>query len=178
MFKNSICEYQNRLKYGNNTYRGNTSGGIIRDFLNFTYKSKNGLFVDPMQGGGTSKDVAKAMKIRYQGLDLKSGFNIVHDDLGATLKEKAETIFCHPPYWKMIKYSNHPDDLSNTETLDEFLKKLQLAMMNVFDALKPGGMYGVLMGNWRSKGTYYPLCALTLAVCPGHSAGCPYSISA
>ena len=119
-----------------------------------------------MQGGGTSADVAKEKGIRYVGLDLKSGFNIIKDDLGHKLGEQAETAFCHPPYWQMIKYSDHPDDLSNG-TLEQFLQKLQLAMMNVYDALRPGGMYGVLMGNYRSQGTYYPLCSLTLSVCPG-----------
>lgn len=166
MFKNSICEYQNRLQFGNNQYRGNTSGGIISDFLDFAHRTPSGLFVDPMEGGKTSADVAEKKGIRYKGFDLKSGFNIIRDDLGQRLGEQADTIFCHPPYWQMIKYSNHQDDLSNG-TLDEFLKKLQLAMMNVYDALTPGGMYGILMGNWRSKGTYYPLCSLTLTVCPG-----------
>ena len=166
MFTHSICQYPDRLKYGDNRYRGNTSGGIIKDFLEFSHRQANGLFVDPMQGGGTSADVAKEKGIRYKGLDLKSGFNIVRDDLGSTLGEYAETAFVHPPYWGMIKYSDHPDDLSNG-TLEEFLQKLQLAMMNVFDAIRPGGMYGILMGNWRTKGMYYPLCSLTLTVCPG-----------
>jgi len=166
MFVNSICEYKQRLSYGDNQYRGNTSGGIVSDFLDFAHRNPNGLFVDPMEGSGTSKDVAAARGIRYKGFDLKSGFNITRDDLGTRLGESAASIFCHPPYWRMIEYSKHPDDLS-TGTLDEFLQKLQLAMMNVFDALKPGGRYGILMGNWRSKGTYYPLCSLSLTVCPG-----------
>lgn len=166
MFVKSICEYQDRLHYGNNRYRGNTSGGLISDFLDFAHRDKNGLFVDPMQGGATSKDVAIEKGLRYVGLDLKTGFNLTKDDLGKRLGERAESIFCHPPYWQMIQYSNHPDDLSNG-TLDEFLQKLQLAMMNVYDALRPGGMYGVLMGNYRTQGNYYPLCALTLSVCPG-----------
>lgn len=166
MFKHSICEYKDRLNYGNSLYRGNTTGGIVADFLDFAHRDNNSLFVDPMQGGGTSADVARAKGIRYKGYDLRSGFNIVKDDLGKALREPAGTIFCHPPYWKMIKYSTHPDDLSNG-TLEEFLSKLQLAMMNVYDALRPGGMYGVLMGNLRSEGTLYPLCSLTLTVCPG-----------
>lgn len=166
MFNGSVCEYKTRGNYGNNHYRGNTSGEIIRDFLAFAHKNRGGLFADPMQGGGTSGDVAAAMGIRYKGLDLKTGFNILRDDLGAELGESAESIFCHPPYWKMIQYSNHGDDLCGG-SLDDFLRNLQLALMNVYDALRPGGMYGVLMGNYRQQGEYYPLCALTLAVSPG-----------
>lgn len=85
MFKGSICEYKNRGTFGNNQYRGNTAGGIIRDFLEFAHKDRTGLFADPMQGGGTSADVAKDMGLRYKGLDLKTGFNILRDDLGAAL---------------------------------------------------------------------------------------------
>lgn len=167
MFQGSICEYKNRQAFGRSDYRGNTTGGIISDFLDFSHHNRDGLFVDPMVGGGTSRDVASEKGIRFKGFDLHSGFNIVRDDLGAQLHgERAESIFIHPPYWQMIRYSDHPDDLSNG-TLDEFLKKLQLAMMNVFDALRPGGMYGVLMGNWRRKGFYHPLCALTMMICPG-----------
>lgn len=166
MFTGSLCEYKKRQDYGDSQYRGNTSGGIIKDFLQFAHRDQEGLFADPMQGGGTSAAVAKEMGLRFRGLDLKDGFNILRDDLGARLGERAETIFCHPPYWQMIRYSQNPDDLCNG-TLDEFLKKLQLALMNVYDALRPGGMYGVLMGNYRSKGVYYPLCSLTLTVCPG-----------
>lgn len=174
MFRNSVCEYKDRMHYGNNLYRGNTSGGIIADFLQFAHRDPKGLFADPMEGGGTSRDVAKEMGIRYKGLDLKNGFNIVRDDLGKALGEYAQSIFVHPPYHQMIQYSGavwgaapHPDDLSNCASITDFLQKLQLAMMNIFDALKPGGMYGVLMGNWRTKGTYYPLCSMTLTVCPG-----------
>ena len=166
MFTGSLCEYKNRGNYGSNQYRGNTAGGIVRDFLEFAHKNRGGLFADPMQGGGTSGDVAAAMGIRYKGLDLKTGFNILQDDLGAALGEAAETIFCHPPYWNMIQYSNRQADLSNG-TLEEFLQKLQLALMNVYDALRPGGMYGVLMGNYRRQGEYYPLCSLTRAISPG-----------
>lgn len=166
MFQQSICSYAKRLNYGDSRYRGNTSGGIIKDFLQLRHRNPKGLFVDPMQGGGTSRDVAAELNIPYKGLDLKSGFNIIKDDLGQALGQSAETIFCHPPYWQMIRYSSHAEDLSNM-TLDKFLENLHLAMRNVYDALRAGGSYAVLMGNYRSKGTYYPLCSMTLSICPG-----------
>lgn len=167
MFQNSVTEYKIRGSYGDASYRGNTSGYIVRDFLQLAHRDLNGLFCDPMEGGKTSRDVAKEMNIRYQGFDLKTGFNILKDDLGTALGEYAESIFSHPAYFNMITYSSNPDDLSQNATLNEFLKKLQLAAMNIYDALRPGGMYGLLMGNWRKNGVYYPLCSLMLSICPG-----------
>lgn len=167
MFKNSICEYKNRGNYGNSNYPGNTSGKLIADFLGFAHRNKKGLFADPMAGGYTSRDIAKELGLKYKGLDLKQGFDIVNDDLGHELGEAAESIFCHAPYWQLIKYSNDARDLSNAKTLDDFLSKMQLAMMNVYEALRPGARYGVLMGNWRKNGNYYPLCSLMPSICPG-----------
>lgn len=174
MFENSVVEYKDRGPYGNNRYRGNTTGFIVKDFLEFVHSDKSALFVDPAEGGGTSRDVATEMGIRYRGLDLRDGFNLIKDDLHGTLGEQPQTVFFHPPYAGMIKYSGNmwgskpdPDDLSQCNSVDDFLEKLQAAMANIYDALKTGGHYAVLMGNWRKSGTYYPLCSLVELFAPG-----------
>jgi hypothetical protein len=166
-FQRSIASYPDRGPYGSPKYRGNTTGRIIHDMLEFCHPSRDLLFADPAEGGGTSRDVAAEMGIRYTGMDLQSGFNILRDDLAAHLGECAQTIFFHPPYWGMIKYSDSEEDLSNAKSLEEFLEKIQLAAMNIYDALAGGGHYAVLMGNWRKRGTYYPLASLLETILPG-----------
>ena len=47
----AFVEYQERMLYGNSRYRGNTSGGIIRDFLEFAHHSQNGVIRRPNAGG-------------------------------------------------------------------------------------------------------------------------------
>ncbi|AJY53192.1 hypothetical protein [Halomonas sp. KO116] len=172
MFANSICSYPDRGHYGNSRYRGNCSGHIIKDFVE-TYRTRqDGLLVDPSVGGGTSKDVATEMGVRFFGTDLHQGFNLLRDDLLTAAGEEANLCFWHPPYWSMINYSGNqwgePNkwDMSRME-LEEFIEALQLSLLNIHDACEEGGHYGILMGNLRKAGSYYNLSSLVERVSPG-----------
>lgn len=57
----SIVSYRNRGPYGNSKYRGNCSGYLIADLLDY-YQPKR--FVEVFAGGGTGADVAKSKAIR------------------------------------------------------------------------------------------------------------------
>lgn len=176
MFKSSVVSYQNRGRWGDPKYRGNCSGHLVRDFLQSYHPSPSALFVDPSQGGCTSMHVSNELGIRYKGLDLSTGFNLVTDDLFHALNERPQTVFWHPPYWKCVTYSGesgmwgdtvHPFDLSASRTLEEFLGYAQIAISNIYDALASGGVYGLLIGNWRSNGRYYNLSSMLERFCPG-----------
>lgn len=171
-FSGSVVEYPQRGPYGKPSYRGNTTGLIVEQFLH-TYHDPDELFFDPCEGSGTSGDVARALGIRYRGFDLKDGFDSTRDDLLDALGEPAGSSFCHPPYGGLIAYSQdvwgseqHEADLS-VRDVDEFLERLQAMLQNVYRALKPGGHYGLLLGNWRRNGRFSPLPALSTRVAPG-----------
>lgn len=172
MFKSSVCSYPGRGQYGDNKYRGNCTGHIIKDFVESYLGRQDGLFADPSIGGGTSADVARELGLRFKGADLNQGYNILTEDFRSFLSEEANIIFWHPPYWNMILYSGNqwgaPDrwDLSRM-MLPEFLESLELAIMNIHDACENGGHYGVLMGNLRRNGEYYNLSSLVERVSPG-----------
>jgi len=51
--------------------------------------------------------------------------------------------------------------------LQDFTEALELALMNIHDAVERGGVYGILMGNMRRKGEYYNLSSLVERVAPG-----------
>src|SRR5689334_1475199 len=68
----SIHATPGRGNYGDPGYRGNCSGLLIKDLLVF-YGARRVL--DPMQGGGTCRDVCSELGIAYEGRDLKSGFD-------------------------------------------------------------------------------------------------------
>lgn len=173
MFKTSVCSYPARGEFGNNKYRGNCTGHIIKDFIGSYMTNPNGLFADPSIGGGTSVDVAKHLGINFKGTDLHQGFNLLTDDFSEYLQGKANLIFWHPPYWDMLNYSGkewgtepHKWDLSHM-SLDEFLQALELALMNIHDACEDNGHYGILMGNLRRKGVYYNLSSMVERLAPG-----------
>ena len=179
-FTHSVVSYPNRGSYGDNKWRGNCSGHIIKQAVS-TYmdvNNKNALFVDPSMGSDTAGDVAREVGVRYKGLDLHSGFNLLRDDLLTTLQEEAQFIWWHPPYHSMIKYSRdvwaekkpHPDDLSECESVSDFLEKSQIAMMNMYDALPANGngTYCVLIANMRKNGKYYDLSGMLQRAAPGN----------
>ncbi len=178
-FASSVVSYPQRGKWGNARWRGNCSGHIIKDALGsyFNWKNPDALFVDPSEGSGTSGDVARELGVNYKGLDLHSGFNLLRDDLLESIGQPADMIFWHPPYHSMIEYSKnvwgdgtpHPDDLSNCESISEFIEKSQLAMMNMYDALANEGRstYCILIGNMRKDGQFYDLAGMLQRVAPG-----------
>jgi len=178
MFNGSVVSYPNRGRWGNNKYRGNCSGHIIKDFIETYHGTGNGLFVDPSVGGGTLQDVASDMGVRFQGLDLRDGFNLLTDSLVNAIGEKARTIFWHPPYHDMVKYSGtadkgiwgdepHKYDLSRQPSLSEFIEGCAVAFQNIYEALENGGHYGILIGNQRKQGRYYNLSGMLERFCPG-----------
>src|SRR3954447_2215477 len=73
----SIHATPGRGEYGDPHYRGNCSGLLIRDLLSY-YKPKRVL--DPMEGGGTCRDVCRELGIAYEGRDLRTGFDATRSE--------------------------------------------------------------------------------------------------
>jgi hypothetical protein len=163
-FRESIVSYPERGPWGDARYRGNCTGFIVRSFLATYHPSRDSLFVDPMEGSGTSRHVASDLGIRYAGFDLRDGFDATRDDLFSRTGEKAASIWLHPPYANMLKYSGrvwgecpHDSDLSWAKDIGAFSSMLVAVLRNVYRALEPGGHYGVLMGSLRRRGKYFDL---------------------
>jgi len=79
-----------------------------------------------------------------------------------------------PPYWDMLKqsqskrnigsgkhlksnYSQDRYDISNSETLEIFLKSLMQVLASVHSVLKPDGRALIVTGDYRRQGKYIPL---------------------
>jgi hypothetical protein len=151
--KSNIVSYPERGPWGNSKYRGNTSGWLIKDLIEF-FKPKSVL--DPMQGSGTTRDVCRELGIEYDGFDLKDGFDALTSQLPA---KRWDLIFLHPPYWDIIKYSDDPRDLSNCKTFEEYIQKLFTIIDRLREYLTDNGVLVVQIGDIRKHGEYYPLGA-------------------
>lgn len=152
---NSILSYPDRGKYGNRNYRGNCSGHVIADLLNY-YKPKK--VVEVFSGGGTGKDVCDSLGITNSvHLDLNNGWNALTDDMPTG----SDFVFSHPPYWDIINYQsfngNHPDDLSLNISYDEFITKLNQVNAKIYQSLQNGGRHAFLVGDVRKRGQYYQI---------------------
>lgn len=164
----SIVSYPNRGNYGNSQWRGNTSGHLIKELIQFASLNtktnmNNFLFVDACEGSGTSGDVCNELNCQYVGLDLHKGNDFTKDSILTSLSREADTVFTHPPYAEMVQYSGKQygneiikSDLSNPNiSKEEFLEKSQLMLLNQRDATREGGLYSTLIGDMRKKGQFW-----------------------
>lgn len=171
----SIASYFARGKYGSNSWRGNCSGLLIKDLLEY-YKPDT--FGDLAVGSGTSIEVAKDLGYTkantvFSDLNPKyGGVDISSDDLDFPLMD---FIFFHPPYYvfpgsSMPVYSGkeadgkgmwgneiNPHDGSRISDPIEFKKWFDCCNANLYRLLKKGGRMAVLMGDSRYKGKYYSM---------------------
>lgn len=153
----SVVSYPRRCpEWGSNAFRGNCDGTLFRDLV-LRYQATS--VADPMMGSGTTKDVIRSLNrtrsqpIGYWGGDLSLGFDLTRHPLPG----KFDFVWVHPPYWNIIRYSDHANDLSTEPDYQTFLALLELCLFRCFAALVPQGRLAVLVGDVRRKGRYYPL---------------------
>lgn len=156
----SIVSYENRGNYGDSKYRGNCTGYIIKDLINYLYpNSKPKKFVEVFSGSGTGADVAKELEINNSvHLDLNNGWDALIDEIPTA----SDFIFSHPPYWDIVSYekqrgSYNANDLSNQMSYDEFIKKLNIVNEKIYHSLLYGGRHALLIGDVRKQGKYYSI---------------------
>lgn len=178
MFSSSVVSYGENgrdKRYGKSSYRGNTDGGIVKDFLDFL-KIKYGKEVescsDYMSGSFTTKDVCEERGIKGVWTDLSQGFNMLLDT--CPIPDHPQSIFWHPPYSSLIQipyagkewddkefmrkfgYDPKPYDLGRMDW-DEFVKAMNYCCLKMFASMETGGRMGILMGDIRRKGKYYSM---------------------
>lgn len=164
MLTSTIVSYPDRdNRYGSNKYRGNCSGLLIKDLLEFytnIYDIKK--VFDPMAGSGTTKDVCKELGIENLCLDLNpawGGFDALNDEI----PESSDFIFWHPPYFDIVKYSGvmygqaDPRDLSRCKDYQEFIKKLDKIQAKLITSLRKNGRIAILVGDLKKKGLLFSM---------------------
>lgn len=160
--KGSVVSYPERGPYGKTNYRGNCTGEIIKDLLTFYKPTK---WLECYAGSGTGLDVAKSLGITNSvHLDLNpqfGGFDLLTDEFPTGY----DFCFSHPPYWTMIPYSNfeyklptnepHQNDISHTESYEDFIKQLDKINLKVYQSLVNGGRHALLISDIKKNGKYY-----------------------
>jgi len=171
----SFVAYPARGQGGNSNYRGNCSPKIITDLIKYVLGHKRYYgrdtegftLLDPMSGSGSSRAAADQCGVRSVLYDLNpeapeglGGWNALTDDV----RHDADLIFAHPPYHSIIQYSGHvwgdaahPDDLSQCDTYDEFIYKLNYVVQKLYMALRRDGRLAVLVGDIRFQGSFYSI---------------------
>lgn len=168
----SVHATPGRGPYGDPGYRGNCSGLLIRDLLRFY---RPGRVLDPMEGGGTCRDVCRELGIGYEGQDLKRGFDATRPEHFAGLG-RFDFIWMHPPYFQMVRYNpEDPRCLSNAETPGNFTGRMRSVLRNCRGVLTPRGRLAILIGDGKHEGQYLglPFRVMNAAVAEGYWLAAP-----
>lgn len=77
-------------------------------------------------------------------------------------QQRVQLVILHPPYHDIIIFSDHPDDLSNAPSLDDFLARMGMVIERVAVVLDRGRMLVLVIGDKYTEGEWIPLGFLTM----------------
>ncbi len=82
--------------------------------------------------------------------------------LAAHGARSAQLAILHPPYHDIIHFSDDPRDLSNSPSIEEFLRLMGRVVENVAPALERGRYLALVIGDKYARGEWSPLGFLTM----------------
>jgi hypothetical protein len=77
-------------------------------------------------------------------------------------REQLQLIIMHPPYHDIIKFSDNPQDLCNSPTLERFLEGFGCVVRSSYGLLEDNRFLVVVIGDKYGKGEWVPLGFLTM----------------
>ncbi|WP_455484991.1 TRM11 family SAM-dependent methyltransferase [Eubacterium sp.] len=181
----SLWIFDKRDKSGvhNASYHGNFVPQIPNQLFR-RYTKKGDWILDPFTGGGTSLIEAQRLGRNSIGIELQEdvakntqellleeknpdtkGKIIIGDsrtvNIGEKLQQlgidKVQFIIYHPPYWDIIKFSDNENDLSNCETLNDFLDSFGQVIDNTSQYLEKNRYCAVVIGDKYANSEIVPL---------------------
>lgn len=167
----------------NAKYHGNFVPQVPRQLFS-RYTKKGDWILDPFMGSGTSLIEAQRMGRNSIGIELQekvaeevaNRIRLEHnpacstniftgDSANVNMFElthglginKYQFVIFHPPYWDIIKFSDNENDLSNSNTLDEFLNRFGNIIDNTTQLLEKNRYCALVIADKYADSQLMPL---------------------
>jgi hypothetical protein len=170
-------------------YWGNFIPQIPNQFLR-RYTKKGEWVLDPFLGSGTT--LIECRRLGRNGIGIELQPEVVNLAKGILSKEKnphkikteiiigdstglnfvtelkkikcksVQFLILHPPYWDIIKFSKRKNDLSNAESVDDFLKMFGNIIDRTCPVLDKERYAAVIIGDKYCSGEWIPLGFYTM----------------
>lgn len=175
-----------------NSFHGNFVPQIPDNLIR-RYTEEGDVVLEPFCGSGTTLYECERLKRNYIGFDIdknildyvKSKMEdctdiryylnncdstnseqtscLIKSQLKELGKQRVDFVLSHPPYWDIIKFTDSPADLSNTQSLKDFVDKFVLTTINAVEYLRSGKHFAVVMGDVYKDGEVIPLGFLLMS---------------
>lgn len=114
-------------------------------------KAKENISKEPLTNGKVFTNILVGDSTKEKAKDT------VIEILKKRNKKSVQFIIMHPPYHDIIKFSNKPEDLCNSKTVDEFIIKFGIAVNNLSDLLEKNHYLAIVIGDKYTNSEWVPL---------------------
>jgi hypothetical protein len=91
-------------------------------------------------------------------------FDRIREKLDQHGSDSVQLAILHPPYHDIIKFSDHPEDLSNAPTIQAFLDEFAKVVDHSYQLLDEGRFLVLVIGDKYGDGEWFPLGFETMRV--------------
>lgn len=170
----------------NNAYHGNFVPQIPNNFIR-RFTQEGDVVLDMFTGSGTTLYECATLNRKYIGFEINEtivtdvlesarcipgdSYHIhlcdicdkeqvqshIQGDLAAFDASFVDIVFSHPPYLDIIKFTEHDCDMSHIGDLSKFTAKYLNAVGNVWQSVRKGGYFILVVGDAYKKGEIVPL---------------------
>ncbi|MDD6910338.1 DNA methyltransferase [Actinobacillus minor] len=164
-----------------NIYHGNFIPQVPNQLIR-RYTKEGECIFEPFMGSGTTLFECESLNRKYIGFDInqniidyvnqtmlnadQSNFYIANcDSMNRTevdtnfqrFKDSVQFILMHPPYMDIVKFTDNPNDLSQCDNINEFVKKFKVVCENSLYYLDKGRYFALVIGDVYKNSEVLPL---------------------
>lgn len=169
-----------------NVYHGNFTPQIPNQMIR-RYTEKGGVVMDLFMGSGTTLFECETLERNFIGFDInkeivdyvKSNMDdespikyfihnndvtdkitiqdLIEEDLKSIGRKSIDLLMLHPPYLNIIKFTDHPNDLSNINDFETFNKMFIQCIGNIWKYIKSNKYICLVMGDIYRESEVIPL---------------------